>query len=191
MNREIFEEDINQCLQVLKQGGIILYPTDTVWGLGCDATNETAVQKIYEIKRRPAGKSMIVLLAGEKEIKNYVAAPPPDISSIILPGKPTTVIYSGALGIAPSAIDDSGSVAIRIVKEAFCYSLIRRLKKPIISTSANFSGMPAPAIFSEIDPALVVQADYVVKYRQDDNTRADPSSIIKLDKAGNVHIIRS
>lgn len=185
-----FEPDIVSCLDVLRKGGVILYPTDTIWGLGCDATNDAAVERIFELKRRPPNKSMIVLVADESAVLRYVAAPPPDLSAKLPIAKPTTVIYEGALGLARGVTDAKGSVAIRIVKERFCYSLIRRLGKPIVSTSANFSGSPAPRTFAEIDPELAVLADYVVQYRQNDHQPAEPSAVIAFDQRGEIVVIR-
>lgn len=191
MEDQHFEPDIVCCLDVLRKGGIILYPTDTIWGLGCDATNDAAVERIFELKRRPANKSMIVLVADESAVLRYVAAPPPDLSARIpSDAKPTTVIYDGALGLAPGVTDHKGAVAIRIVKERFCYSLLRRFGRPIVSTSANFSGSPAPRTFAEIDPELAALADYVVHYRQNDIQPAEPSAVIAFDPQGEIVVIR-
>ena len=185
------ELEIRNCAHVLLEGGVILYPTDTVWGLGCDATNAAAVQKIFEIKRRPGTKSMIVLLAEEKDILHYVAAPPPDIIAMLEEfTSPTTVIYDGALGLADGVTAEDGSVAIRICHDPFCKALIKRIKKPLISTSANISGEPAPSVYSEISPDVLSGADYTVKYRQDDDIPKKPSRIIKMNDDGSYTIIR-
>src|SRR5690349_4409775 len=136
-----FETDIEHCLDVLEQGGIILYPTDTVWGIGCDATDTTAVQKIYALKARPDSKSMIVLVAEEKDILKYVASPDIAVFDYLQKtNKPTTVIYDGAISLADNLIAADGSIAIRIVRDKFCRHLIKRFRKPIVSTSANISG---------------------------------------------------
>jgi len=178
-----FEKDILKCLDVLKGGGIILYPTDTIWGLGCDATNEEAVKKIYSLKRRSDEKSMIVLVANEKEIFKYVAQPDLSVFHYLeTTQKPTTVIYDGAIGFADNLINKDGSIAIRVCKEEFCQHLISRFRKPIVSTSANVSGEPSPKNFSEVNEAVRMKVDYVVQYRQDDKTCSEPSSLIKWEK---------
>lgn len=186
-----FSADVNQCLQVLQDGGVILYPTDTVWGLGCDATNPEAVQKIYQVKQREESKSMIVLLAEERDVIKYVAQPDLRVFDYLdETTRPTTVIYKGAIGMAPNLIAPDGSIAIRIVKDDFCRHLIKRLRKPLVSTSANISGQPTPFFFSTIDPAIIAAADYVVQYRQDDTRRAQPSAVIRWNDDGTVTELR-
>lgn len=185
-----FTYDIERCLQVLKSGGAILYPTDTVWGLGCDATNAAAVQKIFAIKQRPEAKSLIVLLADERELMQYVVAPDPAVFDYLDAAiKPTTVVYDGVVGLADNVLHTDGSVGIRIVKDDFCRHLIKRFRRPIVSTSANISGQPAPAIFANISPAIKEAVDYIVQYRQHDNTIAQPSAVIKWEH-GKAAIIR-
>jgi L-threonylcarbamoyladenylate synthase len=185
-----FEKDIEQCLQVLRSGGLILYPTDTVWGIGCDATDKTAVEKIYKLKKRPDDKAMIVLVAGEKDILNHVAAPDLQVFDYLeKTKKPTTVIYDGAIGLADNLIGNDGSIAIRICNDEFCRHLIKRFRKPIVSTSANISGHPVSKIFSEIPDEIKNGVDYVVSYRQNDKTLAEPSSLIKWNN-GAVVVIR-
>lgn len=186
-----FEDDIKNCLEVLKNGGIILYPTDTVWGIGCDATEEKAVDKIYRLKKRSDEKSMIVLVAGEKEILKYVANP--DLSVFDYLGqesRPTTIIYENALGFANNLLATDGTIAIRICRDLFCKQLIKRFRKPIVSTSANISGTPAPQIFKEIPAEIKKGVDYIVQYRQDDETRTQPSAIIKWNHDGTRTVIR-
>ena len=185
-----FENDILKCLEVLKTGGLILYPTDTVWGIGCDATNETAVDKIYKLKRRSDEKALIVLVADERDIMQHVAAP--DLSlfdHLEKTTKPTTVVYEGALGFADNLIAKDGSIAIRICKDEFCRYLIKRFRKPIVSTSANISGLPSPKFFKEIGDEIKNGVDHVVKYRQDDEKIAEPSSLIKWDN-GKITVLR-
>jgi len=185
-----FEKDIEKCLEVLRTGGLILYPTDTIWGIGCDATDETAVGKVYKLKKRSDEKAMIVLVADEKDIMQHVAAP--DLSlfdHLEETAKPTTVVYDGALGFADNLTGKDGSIAIRICKEEFCRHLIKRFRKPIVSTSANVSGMTSPKIFKEITHEIKKGVDYIVKYKQDDETPAQPSSLIKWNN-GNVIILR-
>jgi len=186
-----FENDIRQCINVLENGGTILYPTDTVWGIGCDALNEAAVDKVFAVKQRPREKSLIVLLPDARDIFQYVAAPPPDIIGIIESfDRPTTVIFDGALCFPDNAIHESGSVAIRVPDDPFCKALLKRFKKPIISTSANLSGQPTPDIFSEIAQEVRKGVDFVVRWRQDDKRRSAPSRIVKLDEDGRITIIR-
>lgn len=185
-----FIPDVEKSLAVLQAGGLILYPTDTVWGIGCDATNAAAVEKIYQLKQRPEAKSMIVLLADERDLLQYVASP--DLAVFdYLEGvaKPTTVIYDGAIGLADNLTGKDGSVAIRIVQEVFCKHLIKRLRKPLVSTSANISGEPAPRTFGEISEAVKQQVDYVVQYRQDDAAIAAPSAVVRWER-GAVTVIR-
>jgi L-threonylcarbamoyladenylate synthase len=186
-----FENDINNCLGVLREGGTILYPTDTIWGIGCDATNTKAVKKIYQLKKRADEKAMIVLVAEEREVLQYVASPDLRVFDYLQQiSKPTTVIYDGAIGFADNLINNYGTVAIRICKDEFCKHLIKRFRKPIVSTSANISGEPAAKQFSEITGEIKKNVDYVVKYRQLDNTLAEPSSIIKWNKDGTITTVR-
>jgi L-threonylcarbamoyladenylate synthase len=186
-----FENDVTASLEVLRNGGLILYPTDTIWGIGCDATDEAAVKRVFALKQRPEQKSLVVLLADVRDLLKYVASPRPDIADIIAGfDRPTTVIYEGALGLAPNVINEDGTIAIRIVQEPFCRHLIKRLRKPLISTSANISGQASPASFTEIDPALKSGVDYAVNYRQDEITSSRPSRIIKMGKDGSVQVIR-
>ncbi|PWV57135.1 L-threonylcarbamoyladenylate synthase [Chitinophaga sp. S165] len=186
-----FENDVTASLQVLRTGGLILYPTDTIWGIGCDATDEAAVKKVFDLKQRPEAKSLVILLADVRDLLKYVAHPSPDIADMIAGfDRPTTVIYEGALDLAPNVINSDGTVAIRIVQDTFCRHLIKRLRKPLVSTSANISGQPSPASFRDVDAAIKEGVDYVVNYRQEDTTPAEPSRIIKLLKDGSVQVIR-
>jgi L-threonylcarbamoyladenylate synthase len=185
-----FTEDLEQCLEVLHRGGIILYPTDTVWGLGCDATNALAVEKIIELKQRPQHKSFVVLVAAERDVLQYVAAPDLAVFDYLqqVP-KPTTVIYEQAVGLADNVLAPNGTVAIRICRDEFCRHLIKRFRKPIVSTSANTSGMPAPSVYREITAEIRNGVDYVVRYRQEEDTPASPSAIVEW-KNGEVKVIR-
>lgn len=190
MNEEIFKNDVEKCLQVLQNGGTILYPTDTIWGIGCDATNETAVQKIFEIKQRPQHKSFVILVADEKDIIQYTASPDLSVFDYLeTTTKPTTVIYEHAIALAENVCNDDGSVAIRICSDAFCRHLIKRLRKPIVSTSANISGEPSPKTFSEISSHVANAVDYVVQYRQNEQAQHQASAIIKWEN-GKPLIIR-
>ncbi len=186
-----FQKDIEECITVLRNGGMILYPTDTIWGIGCDATNADAVKKIFELKKRSESKSMIVLVANEKDILKYTSNPDLRIFDFLKKAeKPTTVIYEGAIGLAHNLIQDDGTIAIRIVQEMFCRNLIRRFRKPVVSTSANISGEKSPHFFSEISEYIKMNVDYTVKYREDDCTIQLPSSIIKWNKDATATILR-
>ncbi len=184
-------DDIKAALEVLQKGGVILYPTDTIWGIGCDACNEEAVKRVYEIKNRTDSKSMLVLMENVGLIDRYVAEVPEIAYDLIeVAVKPLTVIFDGARGLAQNLVAEDGSIGIRITSEAFSSELIRRFKRPIVSTSANISGNPSPGCFDEIDERIINSVDYVVKYRQDDTQKSVPSSIIKLGRGGEVKIIR-
>ena len=186
-----FEADIKACMHVLQQGGVILYPTDTIWGIGCDALNAQAVERIYEIKNRPKENSMIVLMGDARDIIHYVAAPPPDIIAIVEGfERPTTVIYRNAIELPANVVQNDNTIGIRVPNDAFCKALLKRFRRPIVSTSANLSGMPSPAFFNEIDLEIKQRVDYVVQYRQDDVTHKQPSRIVKMDDEGNLVIIR-
>lgn len=185
-----FIDDIEASLAVLRKGGIILYPTDTIWGIGCDATNPDAVAKIFNLKKRPEKKAMIVLMADHRDIFQYVSEPDPQLAEYLKTvQKPTTVIYKGMIHLAENLSED-GTIAIRLVEDAFCRQLIKRLRKPLVSTSANTSGSKAPGIFGEIGGDIKLGVDYIVKYRQDDQTIHEPSSLIKLNPDGKVTVIR-
>jgi L-threonylcarbamoyladenylate synthase len=186
-----FEHDIKEAVAAMQAGGVILYPTDTVWGLGCDATNEEAVQKLFRIKARDAGKSMIVLLADPRDVLQHVAAPPPDIFEQLEAFEvPTTVIYEGGLHFADSVTAADGSIGIRVTTDPFCRALIKRFRRPIVSTSANISGMPAPQIFREISPEVRDAVDHVVQWRQADETRSTPSRIARFREDGSLEYLR-
>lgn len=186
-----FQDDIEQALDVLRKGGLILYPTDTIWGIGCDATNADAVQKIFVLKKRAETKSMIILLTDELDVLKYTSQPDLRVFDFLKTmQKPTTVIYDGAMGLAPNLIHADGSAAIRLVKEPFCRHLIKRFRKPIVSTSANFSGEPSPKCFADISEEIKNKVDYVVRFRQEDNTVHLPSAIIKWNKNGIPEFIR-
>jgi L-threonylcarbamoyladenylate synthase len=178
-------------LTVLESGGLILYPTDTIWGIGCDATNESAVEKIFTLKRRIETKALIVLIADERSLLQYVASPHIEVFDYIAGvSKPTTIIYENAIGLASNLLAEDGSVGIRICADEFCKHLIKRFRKPIVSTSANVSGFPPPKVFSDIDIAVKQGVDYVVHYRQDDTTPVEPSAVVKCGKDGRFTILR-
>jgi L-threonylcarbamoyladenylate synthase len=187
----LFNADIEACLTVLESGGLILYPTDTIWGIGCDATNEDAIAKIFALKNRPDSKALIVLIADERSLLQYVASPHIEVFDYIQGvSKPTTIIYENAIGLAGNLLAEDGSVGIRICADEFCKHLIKRFKKPIVSTSANVSGFPPPKVFTDIDIAVKGGVDYVVHYRQDDVTPVEPSAVVKCNKDGSFTILR-
>ena len=187
----LFNTDIEACLRVLESGGLILYPTDTIWGIGCDATNESAVEKIFALKKRIETKALIVLIADERSLLQYVASPHIEVFDYIQGvSKPTTIIYENAIGLASNLLAEDGSVGIRICADEFCKHLIKRFRKPIVSTSANVSGFPPPKVFSDIDIAVKEGVDYVVHYRQDDTIPVEPSAVVKCNKDGRFTILR-
>ena len=185
------EEDIKKAFEVLVSGGLILYPTDTIWGIGCDATNEEAVHRVYELKRRVDSKALITLLDNPIKLDYYIDEVPSLAWDLIeLSEKPLTIIYDGARNVAPNLMAEDGSLAIRVTKEKFSQELCRRFRKALVSTSANISGEPAPVNFDDISEEIKQGVDYIVKYRQDDTSKSKASSIIKLGKTGEVKIIR-
>lgn len=192
MNNTIsFEEDIKNAINTLTKGGVLLYPTDTIWGVGCDATLCSAVQKIFEIKKRSPFKSMIILVNDLQMIYDYVSEPDYRLLQAMKnAATPTTAIFSNAKNLAKNLINSNGSVAIRFTEEKFCSELISKLKKPIVSTSANISDQPSPHNFSEIDPALFSDVDYVVHYRRDDSDKKNPSQIIRINDKGEIERVR-
>ncbi|CAK7083776.1 MAG: Threonylcarbamoyl-AMP synthase [Parabacteroides sp.] len=184
-------EDIKKACEVLRAGGLILYPTDTIWGIGCDATNEEAVKKVYELKKRSDNKAMLVLTDSPVKLETYVSEIPDIAWDLIeVADKPLTIIYSNAKNLAKNLLGEDGSVGIRVTNEEFSRRLCESFRKPLVSTSANVSGEPSPANFSEISEEVKNGVDYIVGYRQDDTQKASPSNIIKLGAGGLVQIIR-
>ncbi|MFA8434064.1 MAG: L-threonylcarbamoyladenylate synthase [Marinifilaceae bacterium] len=184
-------EDIKKALEVLKSGGVILYPTDTIWGIGCDATNPEAVKRVYEIKKREDSKSMLVLMENPNRLNSYMDEVPEIAWDLIeVTDKPLTLIYPGAKNLASNLINEDGTIGIRITQEAFTQQLIQRFRKPIVSTSANVSGQPSPGNFSEISEEIVNAVDFVVEYRQDEVEKAVASSIMKIGLSGEIQILR-
>lgn len=191
MKQSFFDTEVEAALAVLRSGGTILYPTDTIWGIGCDALNTQAVERIYQIKKREDSKSMIILVADERDIIRYVAAPDLDVFNFLEQQTyPTTIIFEQAIGLPESLLATDGSIAIRIVQDEFCRHLIKRLRKPIVSTSANISGQPPPKNFAAISNEIKEAVDYVVQWRKEDTTPAQPSQIIKWNRDGTYTIIR-
>ncbi len=184
-------DEVKKAVEVLRQGGVILYPTDTIWGLGCDATNETAVKKVYDIKRRAETKSMLVLIDSPAKLQAYVSEIPDMAWELIeLTTKPLTIIYPGARNLASNLINDDNTIGIRVTEEAFSKKLCEMFRKPVVSTSANISGEKSPALFAEISKEIISQVDYVVNYRRDEDQPAKASSIIKLGVKNEIQIIR-
>ena len=183
-------EEINKCIEVLNQGGLIIYPTDTVWGIGCDASNEAAVKKIYDLKQREDSKALICLVANDAMLERTVENVPDLAYDIMdLSTKPTTIVYDGPKGVAKNLIAEDNTLAIRVASDKFCRYLINKFKKPIVSTSSNISGQPTPKSFAEIDEVILKGVDYVVNL-QPEQKNAVPSAIIKLSSDGTVKIIR-
>lgn len=184
-------EDIKKALEVLHQGGIILYPTDTIWGLGCDATNSLAVEKIHALKNRPENKSLIIFLASINQLEQYVDSVPELAYDLFeYATKPTTIILQNVKNVSPKLKAADGSVGIRIPKDDFCQKLLSRFKKPIVSTSANISGDLSPENYSEVKEYIINKVDYAVHWRQNERINPNPSSIIKLDANNQIKIIR-
>ena len=190
-NKAQQEADIDQCLKTLSAGGLILYPTDTVWGIGCDATNEEAVKKVYRLKQRDDSKALIVLIDSADHLDHYVVSVPDIARELVdVAVKPLTIIYEGAYNMAANVLGDQDSVGIRIPNDEFCHRLCERFGKPIVSTSANVSGQPTAKTFADIDPAIVNGVDYAVNYRRSDTSSHAPSNIILLGRDGTFKIIR-
>ena len=193
MENRYEREDLQAALRVLREGGVILYPTDTVWGIGCDATNAEAVARLYAIKKRVDSKAMLVLLDGAGKLQGYLEHVP-DTAWMLLEAsegqKPLTIIYPKAKNLAANLLAEDGSVGIRITEELFSKALCEQLRRPIVSTSANFSGEPAAKTFQQISPELIEAVDYVCQYRREDNRKCTPSSIIKIDEHERITIIR-
>lgn len=183
-------EEINNAIAVLAAGGLILYPTDTIWGIGCDATNESAVQKVYALKQRDDSKALICMVANDGMLERYISKVPDLAYDIMdLSTKPTTIIYDAPKGIAKNLIAKDNTLAVRVASDKFCQYLINKFKKPLVSTSANISGEPAPQNFGEISRPILIGVDYVVNLDRDQFNRS-PSAIIKLSNDGTVKIIR-
>ena len=185
------KEDLQQAAETLRKGGIILYPTDTVWGIGCDARQEDAVKKIFALKQREDSKSMLCLLDSPTKLQGYVDEIPDMAWDLIeLATRPLTIIYPGAKNVAPSLLAEDGSLGIRISQEKFTQALCNAIHGPIVSTSANISGEPTARTFAEISEAIRSGVDYIVRYRREDRTPHQPSSIIKLGVHNEIKIIR-
>ncbi len=187
----IYEKDIKAAIEVMRNGGVILYPTDTVWGIGCDATNPEAVAKVYKIKRREDSKAMICLVDSDARLQRYVRQVPNVAWDVIeLATKPLTIILDGAVNLAPNLVAEDGSVAMRVTNEPFSKELCYRFQKAIVSTSANFSGEPPASNYCDIDPQLLEAVDYVCTSRRQEKKPHTPSAIIRLKQDGEVTVVR-
>jgi L-threonylcarbamoyladenylate synthase len=188
---EDLQKEINNALEVLRSGGLILYPTDTIWGIGCDATNEEAVNKVYKLKRRSDARSMIVLLDNPNKLDSYVSNIPAQAWQLIeYSEQPLSIVFDSARNLADSAIAEDGSIGIRIPKDEFCIKLIQKFRKPIISTSANLSGERSPSNFSEISETIRSGVDYIVNLRQNENKPSKASVVIRLRENGQIEFLR-
>jgi len=184
-------DELIKAQEVLYKGGLILYPTDTIWGIGCDATNEEAVRRVYELKKRVDSKALLVLVDSAVKLDFYVSDVPEVAWDLVeLSDKPLTIIYPKARNLAANLLAEDGSVGIRITREKFSRKLCERFRKAIVSTSANVSGEVSPRFFDEISPEILAGVDYVVNYRRDDKTPSKPSSIIRLGSGGQIQVIR-
>lgn len=184
-------EDIRQAVETIRRGGVILYPTDTIWGIGCDATNAEAVARVYAIKQRVDSKALICLLGSEASLNLYVSDVPEVAYDLIeFATKPLTIIYDGGRNLAPNLLAEDGSVGIRVTKEEFSQTLCMRCKRALVSTSANISGQPSPATFNDIPAELLEAVDYVCTSRRNEKGQARPSSIMKLSATNEIKIIR-
>lgn len=191
MSHFIDRNDLNQALDTLKSGGLILYPTDTIWGIGCDATNPEAVEKIFKLKGRDQSKSMIVLLGNDNWLQSYVREVPEVAYELIdLSEKPLTLVLPSAKNLADNLIAKDGSIGIRVVRHPFCEQLLQRFRKPIVSTSANISGEPSPHNYAEISEKIFKNVDYIVKFGQEDPRLGAPSTVMRLDASGKFEFLR-
>jgi L-threonylcarbamoyladenylate synthase len=185
------QEDLKNAVKALESGGTILYPTDTIWGIGCDATNKEAIEKVYQIKERNPEKTMLILVDYPGRVERYVDDMPDIAWDLIeITNKPLTIIYPNAVNLPENLIAEDGSIGIRVVQDKFCQQLITRFKRPIVSTSANLTDQQYPTRFKDIDKKIVDSVDYIVKWRQDEKKKASPSGVIKLGPGGEVKVIR-
>ena len=186
------QTEVKAALGILRNGGTILYPTDTLWGIGCDATNPDAIDKIYRIKSREPQKSMLILVADEAMAERYIDEIPDVAYDLFeVTDKPLTLVLPAAKNLAENLIAVDGSIGVRIPKDHFCHNLLQQFRRPIVSTSANLSGMPSPANFYDINPSIVDKMDYVVKWRQDNSSANQASSLIKVSVSGGIQVLRN
>lgn len=187
----MLKDEVAKALKIIQEGGIILYPTDTIWGIGCEATNTEAIKRIYQLKKRDEAKSMIILLDTENKLESYVKEVPPVAYELIeYAENPLTLVMPGAKNISPALISEDGSIGVRVAKHDFCQQLIQRLRKPLVSTSANISGQPSPQNFGEISSEIIDGVDYVVDLEQHDMARKKASTIMRLAPDGRFEFLR-
>lgn len=185
-------KDIDAAVSILDDGGVILYPTDTVWGIGCDACNPAAVEKVYRIKNRPDSKALITLVGSVGDLHRWVEDVPPVAGEMIAASeRPVTVVFDKGRGLAPNLLAADGSVGLRVTSELYSRALCERLGRPVVSTSANVSGEPSPAFYAEISPEILSRVDYVASFRRDDTVPRQPSKVVKISSDGTVKILRS
>lgn len=186
-----FRQEVDAAVDALLMQQVILYPTDTVWGLGCDAEVPPAVAQLYQLKGRPAGQPSIVLVADLAMLARYVTTVPPELeAALAAQTRPTTYLLPASRALAPGLVGPDGTVGLRVTQDEFCHKVVRRLGHGLVSTSANKAGEPTPAIFAEVDPAIVRGADHVVSWRQDDQTRTVPSRVVRLGAGGALEVVR-
>jgi L-threonylcarbamoyladenylate synthase len=186
-----FRQEVDSAVDILLAQQVILYPTDTVWGLGCDAEVPRAVEKLYKLKGRPAGTPSIVLVADLAMLRRYAAEVPAELeAALATQTRPTTYLLPASSTVAPGLIAPDGTVGLRVVQDEFCHKVVRRLGHGLVSTSANKTGEPTPAVFAEVDAAIVRGVDYVVNWRQDDTTRVAPSRVVRLGANGTLEVVR-
>ena len=191
MTQKEIAEDIRTAVQTLRQGGLILYPTDTIWGIGCDAANEEAVRRIFQLKKREDSKAMICLVDSANRMQRYLRQVPDVAWDLVeYADKPLTLILDGAVNLAPSLIAEDGSIGLRVTRENISHELCYRFERAVVSTSANISGEPSPACFDEISEEIKQGVDYIMRSRQNDLSKSKPSQIIKLGLDGQIKIIR-
>ncbi|SHI91264.1 L-threonylcarbamoyladenylate synthase [Hymenobacter daecheongensis DSM 21074] len=192
MNSNFFRQEVDAAVDALLLQQVILYPTDTVWGLGCDAEVPPAVERLYKLKNRPADKTCIVLVADEVMFAKYAAVVPPNLAELMAgQARPTTYIVPGSRHLAANLLAPDGTIGLRVVStDDFCHKVVRRLGHGLVSTSANISGEPTPAIYTEVSPAIVRGADYVVSWRQDDTNAATPSRVVRVLPNGELEVVR-
>lgn len=185
------KDEIRRAAEQLRAGGVILYPTDTIWGIGCDATDQDAVERIYRIKERSDRKSMLVLMDGIGMLEKYVESVPSKALEIMENAtRPTTIIYPAARNLAPNLVAEDGSIGIRIPSDPFCLGLIGAFGRPVVSTSANISGNPPPRVFGDIDSRIIHAVDYVVQWRKEEDAPASPSSVVRIDPGRGITVLR-
>lgn len=189
MNR--FQQEVDAAVDALLLQQVILYPTDTVWGLGCDAESPPAVKQLYQLKGRPEGQPSIVLVADLAMLQRYATEVPAELETLVAEQvRPTTFILPASRAVAPGLVAPDGTVGLRVVKDEFCFKVVRRLGHGLVSTSANKAGEPTPAVYAEIDAAILREADHVVSWRQDDEVRVPPSRVVRLGKGGTLEVVR-